>query len=118
MIETIANDPAGWAGLRTVDMPTVLSFVVRNEQFGQSGQTVSLTAESWDGRARLEATFVGVVDLQLVWPSFPTPTQLDVIDVRDVSADGLENISYRVAEGADFFAFWCSDFHAVTIRSS
>jgi hypothetical protein len=28
----------------------------------------------------------------------------------------LENISYRVAEGEDFFAFWCSGFVAVVIR--
>jgi hypothetical protein len=115
MIETIANDPVRWSALRTVDRPTVRSFAVRNEQ---SGQTVSVTSESWDGRSRLEATFLGVVDLQLSWPSFPTPTQLDVIDIRDVSADGLENISYRVAEGAGFFAFWCSEFFATAIRGT
>lgn len=27
-----------------------------------------------------------------------------MISVRDVAADQLENISYRVAEGEDFFA--------------
>jgi hypothetical protein len=115
MIETIANDALGWSGLRTVDIPTVRSFVVRNEP---SGQTLSVTSESWDGQSRLEATFLGVVDLQMSWPSFPTPMQLDVIDIRDVAADGLENINYRVAEGAGFFAFWCSDFFATAIRGN
>jgi hypothetical protein len=43
---------------------------------------------------------------------------VDVIDISDVAAHGLENISYRVAEGAGFFAFSCSDFVAVVIRSS
>ncbi len=114
MIETIANDALRWSGLRTVDMPTVRSLAVRNEE---SGQILSLTSESWDGRARLEVTFLGVVDLQLSWPGIPTPAQLDVIDIRDESADGLENIRYRVAEGAGFFAFWCSEFFATAIRS-
>ena len=114
VIETIANDATRWSALRTIDICTVRSFVVRDEH---SGQTVSLTSESWDGRARLELTFLRVVDLKVDW-SGPTPAQLDVLDIRDASADGLENISYRVADGADFFSLWCSDFFAVVILDS
>lgn len=33
-------------------------------------------------------------------------------------AHGLENISYRVAEGAGVFAFSCSAFFAVAIRGN
>jgi hypothetical protein len=113
MIETVANDALRWSSLGTADMPTVRSFVVSQSE---SGQTVSLTSESWDGRSRLEVTFLGVADLQVSWPDYPTPTQLDVIGIRDVSADGLENVSYRVAEDSGFFAFWCSEFFAVVIR--
>jgi hypothetical protein len=109
MIETIANDALRWSGLRTIDVAVLRSFVVRYEQ---SGQTVSLTTESGDGRSRLELTFLGVVDLQVSWPHF-IPPQLDVIDIRDVATHQLENISYRVAEGEGFFAFWCTDFLAV-----
>jgi hypothetical protein len=100
MIETIANDTVRWSGLRTVDMPVLRGFVVRSEQ---SGQVVSVTTESVDGRARLESTFLGVVDLRVSWPDYPDPVQVDVIDISDVAAHGLENISYRVAEGAGFF---------------
>ncbi|TDU91873.1 hypothetical protein EV138_5486 [Kribbella voronezhensis] len=35
MIETIANDVMGWSRLRTVGMPVLRRFVVRNEQSGQ-----------------------------------------------------------------------------------
>jgi hypothetical protein len=47
-------------------------------------------SESSDGRSRLEATFLG--EGVICCPG-------------DVSAGGLENISYRVAEGEGFFAF-------------
>ncbi len=100
MMETVTNDAVGWSRLRTIDIPILRSFVVRHEQ---SGQTVRLTTESVDGRSRLEVTFLEVVDLQVSWPPF-VPAHLDVISVRDVAADQLENISYRVAEGEDFFA--------------
>jgi hypothetical protein len=113
MIETIADDAAGCGRIRVVDMPTVRSFLVRNDD---SGQTVKLASESWDGRSRLEVTFLGVVDLQVSWPDYPTPAQLDGIGISDVSADGLEKISYRVAEDAGFFAFWCREFFATTTR--
>lgn len=112
MIETVTNDPVGWSSLRTVDIPILRSFLVRHEE---SGQAVSLTTESVDGRSRLEVTFLGVADLQVSWPHF-VPARLDVIDVRDMAADQLEGHSYRVAEGEGFFAFWCSDFFAVVIR--
>jgi hypothetical protein len=114
MIETVTNDAIGWAGLRAVDIAVLRSFVVRQEG---AGQIVSLTTESVDGRARLEVTFLGVVDLRVDWPGF-IPAQLDVIDIRDVAGRQLENISYRVAEGEDFFAFWCSDFFAVATRDN
>jgi hypothetical protein len=112
MIETVANDALRWAGLRTIDIAVLRSFVVRYEQ---SGQIVSMTTESKDARSRLELTFLGVVDLQLSWPAF-IPPKLDVIDIRDVTTHQLENISYRVAEGEDFFTFWCTDFLAVATR--
>lgn len=113
MIETIANDAARWSSLRTVDIPVLQSFLVRNEP---SGHVLVLTTESMDGRSRLEATFLGVVDLHVSWPDMPGPLRLDVIDVSDVSAHGLENICFRVAEGEGLFAFSCSDFFAVMLR--
>jgi hypothetical protein len=113
MIESVANDAVGWSGLRSVEIPLLRSFVVRNEP---SGQTVIVTTESADGRSRLEATFLGVVDLALSWPEYPNPPRLDAIDVSEVAARGLENVTFRVAEGAGFFAFSCSDFFAVAIR--
>ncbi|WP_410785120.1 hypothetical protein [Kribbella sp. C-35] len=112
MIETVTNDSVGLSRLRTVDIPILRSFLVSHEQ---AGQTVRLTTESVDGRSRLEVTFLGVVDLQVSWPDF-VPARLDVIDVRDIATHQLENISYRVAEGEGFFAFWCSDFFAVVTR--
>jgi hypothetical protein len=115
VVETIANDPLGWSGLRAVDIPVLRSFLVRNEP---SGQTVIVTTETVDGRSRLEATFFGVVDLRVVWPDYPDPLQLDVVDISDVSAHGLESVRFRVAEGAGFFAFSCADFLAVAIREN
>ncbi|ONI71843.1 hypothetical protein BWI15_17095 [Kribbella sp. ALI-6-A] len=115
MIQAIANDSVRWTDLRSVDMPVLRSFVVRN---ADSGQTVSMTTESVDGRSRLEMTYVGVVELQVSWPEFPVPAQLDVVDIAEVAAHQLENINYRVAEGSGFFAFWCSDFIAVAIRDN
>jgi hypothetical protein len=114
MIETVSNDAAGWPGLRSVDIPVLQSFTVRYEP---SGPVLVVTTESVDGRTRLEATFLGIAGLQVSWPEYPNPLQLDVISIRDVSADGLENISFRVAEGGGFFAFSCSDFFAVVQRS-
>ena len=114
MIETVANDALRWSSLGTADMPTVRSFVVSQSE---SGQTVSLTSESWDGRSRLEVTFLGVVDLQVSWPQL-VPARLDVIDISDVATHQLEDISYRVAEGEDFFTFWCSDFFALVTRDN
>jgi hypothetical protein len=114
MIETIANDSVRWSGLRAVDISVLRSFVVRNED---SGQTVSMTTESMDGRSRLETTFLGVVNLQVSWPDF-IPPRMDVIDISDVAAHQLENINYRVTEGEGFFAFWCSEFCAVAIRGN
>ncbi|MGQ0843615.1 MAG: hypothetical protein ACT4QF_05730 [Sporichthyaceae bacterium] len=76
-----------------------------------------MTTESTDGRSRLQATFVGVVGLQLSWPE-QQPVSLDVVEIGDVSAHGLEDISFRVAEGAGFFAFSCREFFAVAIRET
>ncbi len=115
MIQPVANDATGWSALRAVEMPVLRSFAVHNEPSGQ--QTVTVTTESVDGRSRLEATFLGVVGLAVSWPEYPNPLQLDVIEVSDVAAHGLEGVSFRVAEGAGFFALSCSDFHAVAIRA-
>ena len=77
-----------------------------------------MITESMDGRSRLEVTFLGVVDLHVSWPEVPYPPHLDVLDISDVSTYGLENISFRVAEGQGFFSFSCSDFFAVTFREA
>src|SRR5687767_10502813 len=78
MIETIANDPLRWSSLRTVAIPVLRSFLVRNDP---SGTVLVVITESMDGRSRLEATFLGVIDLRVSWPEYPDPVQLDVIDI-------------------------------------
>jgi hypothetical protein len=40
------------------------------------------------------------------------PVEVDVIDIRDITDHGLEDIRYRVSEGDGLFAFSCKDFRA------
>lgn len=64
-----------------------------------------------EGFGCLHLVFEGVRDLKIDWPPWSL-VKTDVIDISDLSDRGLEDLSFRVAEGAGMFAFSCREFTA------
>ncbi|MDQ6946007.1 MAG: hypothetical protein M3256_06970 [Actinomycetota bacterium] len=63
------------------------------------------------GLGSLHLVFEGVRDLKIDWPSWSVITT-DVIEVSDISDRGMEDLYFRVSEGAGMFAFSCRAFTA------
>lgn|SRR5487761_1709387 len=59
----------------------------------------------------LQLVFEGVRDLKVDWPSWSV-IKTDVIEISDISERGMEELCFRVAEGAGMFAFSCREFTA------
>ena len=110
-----AYDPiADFYSLQPAGFATLLDFQLHQEIAGGDVYpvlTLSLRLGSAVGRGVLALVFEGVRDLKIDWPS-QLPVEVDVIDVRDVTDHGLEDIRYRVSEGESLLAFSCKDFRA------
>ena len=112
---TEAYDPiAAFYSLQPARFATLLDFQLHQEIVGSNVYpvlTLSLRLGSGEGRGVLALVFEGVRDLKIDWPR-QLPVEVDVIDVRDVTDHGLEDIRYRVSEGESLLAFSCKDFRA------
>ena len=64
-----------------------------------------------DARGLLTLTFTHVTDLKIDWPEWSL-VQADVIDIKDVSDQGLEAQRFRVYEGSGLFRLSCGGFRA------
>ena len=104
---------AQFYSLRPIRFPILRRFEIHQEA-GQGAPLLQLSLELMSdapGEGTLLLTFDRVVDLKVEWPQWSL-VRVDVIAIADVSDQGLEDIRYRVSEGAGFFAFSCGDFHA------
>jgi hypothetical protein len=105
---------AAFHGLHPAQFATLLDFQLHQEIVGSDVYpvlTLSLRLGSGEGRGALALLFEGVRDLKIDWPS-QLPVEVDVVDIRDITNHGLEDIRYRVSEGEGLFAFSCTDFRA------
>ena len=96
--------------LRPLRYPVLDSFSVTRER--HAGYSLQVTAVSGSEAGRLSLVFSGVRELAIAWPQWDE-VRLDVVQIRDISDRGWEDLSFRVDEGSGFFAFSCRDFTAV-----
>jgi hypothetical protein len=75
------------------------------------GQSLRLDLRSAVGAGRLVLRFSGVRDLKIDWPQWSQIT-VDVVEITDISDRGMEDLAFRVHEGAGLFAFSCRAFDA------
>jgi hypothetical protein len=78
---------------------------------GPAELCLSLDLQS-HGDGRLTLRFDGVRDLKIDWPQW-SRIRVDVVEITDMSSRGLEDLVYRVHEGAGLFAFSCREFEAI-----
>ena len=89
-----------------------LTQAVASPPAGALSLALDLRSEQ-DGLGVLHLAFEGIRELKIDWPSWSL-IKTDVIEISDVSDRGMEDLRFRVHEGAGMFAFYCRGF-SVTI---
>jgi hypothetical protein len=106
---------------RPTEFPVVVS--VRLQQRLPSGEPPSLDVllelgHRSDPRRLLRLTFIGVIQLSLRQPPWSL-FQIPLLTIRDVSADQLEGVRFKVTDEEDSaLSFSCGDMEIELVESS
>jgi hypothetical protein len=107
------NDPiTAFEKLVPVRFPVLQRIDLTQSLIGRSAEiTIRLVLGQEDDDGILHLAFEGVRGLKIDWPSWSV-IKLDVIQISDLTHRGMEDLRYRVSEGAGMFAFSCRAFTA------
>lgn len=105
---------AAFHALRPKEYPFLIRIEIKQVSSGSRLASLVMTLELGRGVGsshRLLLTFEHVTDLKVDWPEWSV-VKLDVIEIEDVSARGLEDQRFRIYEGSGLLALACADFNA------